>query len=105
MQSSKLPTKNSTCPCSNCGDIINNSTVNFITRNNAALHFKSQHIDVKVDNCIAKISIKQVFVNLTDSAVEGTYMFPMETNVKSTTFSKIKFQLGDKEIKSKIVHK
>ena len=91
MQSTQSSTKANTCPCAKCEGVMNNSEVNFLTSNNAALHFKSQHIDAKVDNCIATISIKQVFVNLTDSSVEGTYTFPIETNVKSTTVSKIQF--------------
>ena len=45
-------------------------------------------------------------MNLTDSAIEGTYLFPIDnTNLKSTAVSEIKFQLGDKEIISKVAPK
>ena len=106
MQSSSIKNRLNTCPCEQCGNVTNKSAINFVTNsNNGALHFKSQHIDAKVDNCIATISIKQVFVNLTDSAIEGTYLFPIDTNLKSTAVSEIKFQLGNKEIISKVTPK
>ncbi len=47
----------------------------------------------------------QVFKNQTDKPIEGEYMFPIETTLKNTAVSQIKFKLGDKEIISQVALK
>ena len=76
------------CPCQQCIDVNFESEVNFISKNEeASLHFKTQHLDVQVENCFAVISMTQVFVNQTDKLIEGEYMFPIETTLKNTAVS------------------
>jgi predicted transposase YdaD len=71
-----------------CIDIKFESEVNFVSKNEeASLHFITQHLDVKVDNCFAVISMTQVFKNQTDKPIEGEYMFPIETTLKNTAVS------------------
>ena len=80
--------------------------MNFIDKSSkVALHFKTQHVDVKIDNCLAVMSITQVFVNETDQSIEATYMFPIETELKSTVITNVNFKLGGKEVSSKVVLK
>ncbi len=89
-----------------CHDINFESEVNFISKNEqVSLHFITQHLDVQVDNCFAVISMTQVFKNQTEKPIEGEYMFPIETTLKNTAVSQIKFKLGDKEIISQVALK
>ena len=93
------------CPCMSCQDIFYENEIGLRAKQGAALHFKTQHLDVQVDNCFAVISMTQVFVNMTEQPIEGEYIFPIETSLKNTAVSQIKFKIGDKEIISQVTLK
>ena len=42
---------------------------------------------------------------MTEQPIEGEYIFPIETSLKNTAVSQIKFKLGDKEIISQVTLK
>jgi hypothetical protein len=42
---------------------------------------------------------------MTESTIEATYLFPIDTNLKSTAVSQIQFKLGDRDIISKVAPK
>ena len=67
-----------------------------------AMHFKSQIVNVRVDNTVATIEIKQVFVNDSKHQVEATYRFP--TN-PSTVVSGLLFQVGDRTVEGRVQKK
>ena len=56
-----------------------------------SLYFKSQNVEVRVENSIAVIEITQVYQNELDTAIEAQYEFPIETELKSTVVSNIRF--------------
>ena len=68
------------------------------------MHFKSQHINVTVENSIAMIEIQQTFLNETDEVVEATYMFPTDPD-EHTVVSRVMFALGDKTVEGKVIEK
>ena len=68
------------------------------------MHFKSQSINVRVDNAVAVIEIQQVFINELEEPVEATYQFPTDPD-QHTVVSKVLFQLGDKEVEGKVIGK
>ena len=68
------------------------------------MHFKSQSINVRVDNAVAIIEIQQVFINELEEPVEATYQFPTDPD-QHTVVSKVLFQLGDKEVEGKVIGK
>ena len=70
-----------------------------------SLHFKNQHLEVQVNNCFAVISITQIYENRIGKTIEGEYMFPIETTLKNTAVSYIKFKLGDKEMITQVAKK
>ena len=98
--------ENFRCPCNQCFNIAVEGQVCFNLKNEKlSLHFKKQYLDVCVNNCFAVITITHVFENRIGKTIEGEYMFPIETMLKNTTVSQIKFKLGDKEIISKVAKK
>ena len=66
------------------------------------MHFVSQSFNVKIENSIATIELKQVFLNEIDEPVEATYSFPTDPDI---VFSKLKFKIGEKEVIGKVKDK
>ncbi len=59
---------------------------------------------MRVENSIAVIDISQVFLNELDVPVEATYKFPTDPD-QHTIVSRVRFELGDKEVEGKIIAK
>ncbi|CDW87105.1 UNKNOWN [Stylonychia lemnae] len=66
------------------------------------MHFKSQSIDVQVNDMIAIINISQVFLNELQESVEATYEFPTDPDV---VVSRLVIQMDDRVIEGKIMEK
>lgn len=66
------------------------------------MHFVRQSITAKVENSIATIELKQVFVNELEDPIEATYSFPTDPDI---VVSKLVFKLGDKEVIGKVKDK
>ena len=75
--------------------------INFIAKPEGkqptVMHFKSQSIDVTIENSMAFIEIQQVFLNELDTPVEATYMFPTDPD-QHTVVSYLNFSLGDRQV-------
>ena len=68
------------------------------------MHFKSQHIEARVEHAIATIDITQVFVNELETPVEATYQFPTDPD-QNTVVSRVLFEIGDKQVESKVIER
>lgn len=53
----------------------------------AYLRVKNHNVSVSIDNQIAKTKIDQVFVNDSDSVLEGTYIFPLPEDATISDFA------------------
>ena len=51
------------------------------------------------------MSVSQTFINETDQLIEAIYMFPLETELKNTAVTNVKFKIGGREVSSKIALK
>ena len=78
--------------------------IQFQINNDQVLHFKSQRVDIRVENSIAMIEISQSFVNELETPVEATYKFPTDPD-QHTVISRVFFELGDKVVEGKVTEK
>eukprot|EP00347_Sterkiella_histriomuscorum_P014103 403362158 len=90
-------------PRCRCGYYWYNQHYGFTIKNQEqTMHFKSQHIEVTVQNSIATIRLTQVFKNELEDAVEATYSFPTDPDI---IVSKLQIELGDRIVEGKVMEK
>jgi Ca-activated chloride channel family protein len=66
------------------------------------LSIKYHHVDIKIDNQMAKTTVDQIFINNHHRDIEGTYIFPIPEDASISRFSMF---VGGEEIKGKILDK
>jgi len=66
------------------------------------LSIKYHHVDIKIDDQVARTEVDQVFINNYHRDIEGTYIFPIPEDASISKFSMF---VGGEEIKGKILGK
>ena len=66
------------------------------------MHFKSQHVEVKVDSMVVVTDFIQVYLNELDQPIEAVYEFPVEDEM---CVSQLIIEVGDRTINAKVLAK
>jgi uncharacterized protein YegL len=64
------------------------------------LSIKYHHVDIQIDNQVARTTVDQVFINNYHRDIEGTYIFPIPQDASISKFSMF---MGGEEVRGKIL--